>query len=64
MVDGISSRGAIVRLFGVMLVFLGTLNSLLFWRGGTAVSDFYVLLIVSGILLYAVGAIRRRRGNR
>lgn len=64
MANRISATGAIIRLFGVVLIFLGALNSMLFWRAGSAVSNVYVLLIVSGILLYAIGAIRRQRGNR
>jgi len=58
-----SGKGVIVRLFGVVLVFLGTLNSMLFWRAGNAVNDFFVFLIVSGVLLYVIGAIRRERGR-
>lgn len=57
--DGIKKKGVISKLFGIVLIFLGILNSMLSWRGGFAVSDFYVLLIASGILLYVVGAIRQ-----
>ena len=57
-------KGAILKLFGVVLIFLGALDSMLSWRGGFAVSDFYVFLIASGVLLYVVGAIRRGSGNR
>ncbi len=57
-------KGAIIKLFGVVLIFLGTLDSMLSWRGGFAVSDFYVFLIASGVLLYAVGAIRCGSGSR
>lgn len=55
-----ANRGAIIRLFGVVLVILGTLDSMLMWRGGFADVGPYVLLIAAGLLLYAVGAMRRR----
>ena len=53
-----SSRGAIIRLFGVILVILGTLDSMLMWRGGFALSGVYVLMIATGVVLYAIGTIR------
>ncbi len=52
-------KGVKTKLFGVVLIILGALDSMLSWRGGFSVSDFYVLLIASGILLYIVGAIRQ-----
>lgn len=52
-------KGVKTRLFGVILVFLGVLDSMLSWRGGVAVSDIYVILMASGIVLYVIGAIRR-----
>ena len=52
------SRGAIIRLFGVIIVILGTLDSMLMWRGGFALSGVYVLMIATGVVLYAIGAIR------
>jgi hypothetical protein len=53
------AKGAIVKLFGVILIFLGALDSMLAWRGGYAVSNLYVFLIAFGIFLYIVGAIRQ-----
>ena len=57
--DEIKRKGVISKLFGIILIFLGTLDSMLSWRGGFAVNDFYFVLIASGILLYIVGAIRQ-----
>ncbi len=57
--DESKKKGVTTKLFGVILIFLGVLDSMLSWRGGFAVSDFYVLLIASGILLYIIGAIRQ-----
>lgn len=55
--DDNSRKGVKTKLMGVELIFLGTLDSMLFWRGGLVVNDFYLLLIVSGVTLYAIGAI-------
>lgn len=56
------SRGAIIRLFGVILVILGTLDSMLMWRGGFVLDLFYIGLIAFGLFLFAIGTIRRRNG--
>lgn len=55
------NKGFIIKLFGVVLVFLGALDSMLSWRGGFAPSNFYFWLIGGGLLLYAAGAIRQGR---
>ncbi len=55
-----SNRGVVTRLFGVILIIIGVLDSMLAWRGGFAVSDVYVLLVASGIFVYFIGAIQRR----
>ena len=54
-------RGSIMRLFGVVLIFLGTLDAMLSWRGGLELSNFYILLFAAGVAFYAVGAVRRER---
>ena len=51
-------KGVVIKLFGVILVFLGVLDAMVSWRGGFAVSEVYALMIVAGLALYAVGAIR------
>jgi hypothetical protein len=56
-----SEKGAVIRIFGVVLIFLGILDSMLSWRGGFAVSTVYVFLIAAGIFLYGIGSIRRRQ---
>ena len=55
-----SNRGVITRLFGVILIILGVLDSMLAWRGGFAVSDAYVLLVACGVFIYFIGAVQRR----
>ena len=52
------TKGFIIKLFGVVLVFLGALDSMLTWRGGFAPSDFHFWLIAAGLLLYGIGAVR------
>ncbi len=52
--------GAKTKLFGVVLIFVGILDSMLAWRGGFSVRDFYVVLIISGIALYLVGVLKSK----
>ncbi len=55
------NRGAIIRLFGAILIILGGLDIMLSWRGGFQVAPFHGLLLVGGILLCIAGAVRRQR---
>ena len=50
-------RGVAIKLLGVVLIILGVLDSMLSWRGGFVLNEAYVLLIASGIFVYAIGAI-------
>ncbi|MDP7652791.1 MAG: hypothetical protein QGF38_13925 [Rhodospirillales bacterium] len=54
-----NNRGAIIGLFGVILIILGALNTMLSWRGGLDVHPFHAMLIGTGLLLCLIGAIRR-----
>jgi hypothetical protein len=54
-------RGVKTRLVGVVLIFLGILDSLLVWRGGATPGDPFLLLLAAGVALYVVGAIRGRQ---
>jgi hypothetical protein len=54
------SRGAIFRIFGVILIILGWLDTMLSWRGGLEIVPFHAMLMVMGLVLYMIGAIRRR----
>ena len=47
------------KLFGVILIFLATLDGMLSWRGGIEISDFYLFLFAAGVFLFAIGAIRQ-----
>lgn len=54
-------KGVKMRIFGVILIFVGVLDGMLAWRGGFQLSGFYVVLFASGVLLFALGAVRGRR---
>ncbi len=64
MTEPMPRKGVKTRLIGVVLIFLGFMDSLLSWRGGVELSDFYVLLIAAGLGLYAIGSIRNTHGTR
>ncbi|HEB56215.1 MAG TPA: hypothetical protein ENI98_07905 [Gammaproteobacteria bacterium] len=53
-------RGVKTKLLGVVMISLGVLDSLLTLRGGLP-SEKYILLIVLGILVFVIGAVRAGR---
>ncbi len=53
-------RGVKTKLLGVVMVSLGILDSLLTLRGGVP-DEKYILLIVFGIAVYIIGAVRAAR---
>jgi len=55
-----TNRGAVVRLFGVILVILGTLDMMLSWRGSFEVVPFHAALVVVGLFLCLIGAVLRQ----
>jgi len=57
-------KGAIIRLFGVVLIFVGTLDTMLLWRGGLALDPGYTLLICTGLALFGLGAVRGNSADR
>ncbi len=56
-------KGVVTKLFGVIFIFLGALDSMMSWRGGFAVGASFIALIGAGILLYAAGAVRSRNSQ-
>ncbi|MDP6344664.1 MAG: hypothetical protein QF578_21400 [Alphaproteobacteria bacterium] len=56
-------RGVKTRLFGVVLIFLGGMDSMLSWRGGGEPSEFYIFLLGGGAFFYALGLIRKNRAG-
>lgn len=59
--DLTGSKGSIIRLCGVVLIFVGMLDSMLFWKGGMVGHGFFLFLFAAGLVLYAIGSIARRR---
>ncbi len=55
-----NNRGAVIRLFGVILIILGSLDIMLSWRGGFEIAPFHAGLLAAGVLLCLIGAIRRQ----
>ncbi len=56
-------KGAGIKLFGVAFIFVGVLDSMLFWRGGFQMDGAYALLIAFGAFLVALGAIQSGRSR-
>ena len=54
-------KGVATRLLGVVAIILGSLDSVLSWRGGFEVEPFYIALIASGVVLYISGSLAGRR---
>jgi hypothetical protein len=62
-IDSHERRGVKTRLFGVVLMILGFLDSLLTLRGGMP-NEKYLILIGIGAAIFAIGAVRSRRDSR
>ncbi len=54
-----NTRGAVVKLFGVVLIILGSLNSMLSWRGGFELVSLPVIMISGGLFLTLIGWVMR-----
>ena len=54
-----NTHGAVVRLVGVILIILGSLNTMLSWRGGFELLSLPVIFIATGLLLCLIGSILR-----
>ncbi len=63
MEDAGTRKGVIAKLFGVIMIILGIMDTMLAWRGGFAVNDFYIALIACGIFFYFIGAVRGYRND-
>ncbi len=59
--DKAERKGVIPRLLGVVAIIVGTLDSMLSWRGGFEVEPLYIGLILGGIALYITGSLAYHR---
>ena len=55
-----TKKGVKTKLFGVLLIILGALDSMLSWRGGFGAGSHYLVLIAAGMALNGFGAVRQR----
>ncbi len=51
-------KGVKTKIFGVILIVLGVLNSMLSFRGGFEISSFQNAILVTGVVLYIIGVVR------
>lgn len=58
---GRGHRGVKSRIFGVVLISLGALNSMLTMKGGFKPDPFNYLLIIAGVLFVLTGILRDGR---
>ena len=49
-------KGVTIRLFGAILIILGSLDMMLTWRGGITAEPFHIALLIGGFFLFGVGA--------
>ncbi len=57
-------RGVTIRLFGAILIMLGSLDMMLTWRGAMHIEPFHAALFLGGIVLFGLGAIKGSYGDR
>ena len=56
-------RGVAAKILGVVMVIVGGLDMMLFWRNGQAPSWFFVSIIAIGLLVYFIGSVRAGSTN-
>lgn len=56
-----STTSIFLKIIGFIVLLLGSLNTMLAWKGGFVGSDFYMVLIGSGLLLLLMGSILGQR---
>ncbi len=53
-------KGVILKIFGAVLIFVGLLNMMLLWRANLFMNPLFILFLVAGAGLYAIGMGRAR----
>ena len=56
--DRTGNAGLFARIFGVILIILGSMDCMLAWRGSYQINEFYMILIGFGMVLFCFGAVR------
>ncbi len=56
--------GVKTKLLGVIILIVAALGSMLSWRGGLVVTNFYLVLFATGVLLYIVGSVRQTSATK
>ena len=51
-------KGIATKVFGVSLFLIGSLNTMLCWRGGISANAFGPSVMVVGIALFMIGTVR------
>jgi len=51
-------KGIALKVFGVSLFIIGSLNTMLCWRGGISTNTFGPIVMLAGIALFIAGTIR------
>ncbi|HBR16326.1 MAG: hypothetical protein A3G39_05820 [Deltaproteobacteria bacterium RIFCSPLOWO2_12_FULL_43_16] len=51
-------RGVGLRIFGGVLFFLGMLNIMFSMKAGLATQNFYIFMIIAGIIIFVIGSLR------
>jgi hypothetical protein len=51
-------KGVPLKVFGVCLFLIGSLTTMLHWRGGMPVSAFNPIIMVVGVAFFIIGTIR------
>ena len=52
------NAGVLAKIFGAIMIILGSMNCMLAWRGSFQVNSFYLALILLGLALFCFGAIK------
>jgi hypothetical protein len=51
-------KGVGLKVFGILLVLLSSLNLMFSWRGGFSIDYFYPMIFVVGVAFFVVGTLK------
>lgn len=61
MEEGKQKKGVGLKVFGISLVILASLNMMLSWRGGFPMGAFHPVVLIAGISFFFLGILLSRR---